>query len=165
LTREGCREREDVAAETDESSWALHCGTFAALAWKRFTRNGSGWRPPLPPPQRLRLRPIVWPLCALNRCVHIFACSSGRHGRSQCTRVPLAWVSLQLPQFLTSWEVDLPPHVIHTSSTAPGNSARRQAFLARWSPRAVSATAPRLSRHFPRPPQPHAVAPLSLALT
>ena len=33
-------------------SLPVHCGTFVSIACEGFTRNGSGWRPPLPPPQQ-----------------------------------------------------------------------------------------------------------------
>ena len=83
-------------APGSQSSWALPCGTFAALAWRGFTRNGSSWRP-LPSPQKQPLCwgvfapvSVVWMPTRRNRgvhlcahvCAHTCARSSGVRGHS-----------------------------------------------------------------------------------
>ena len=71
-------------APGSQSSWALPYGTFAALAWRGFTRNGSSWRPPLPSPQKQPLcwsvfapASVVWmPTRGVHLCAHTCARSS-----------------------------------------------------------------------------------------
>ena len=82
--RSGARNRLcQMYAQGSPGSWALHCGIFAALAWRKFTRNGSGWRPPLPPPQKQPLSgsvPFAHAVCIRHRCVRTCACFSGGRG-------------------------------------------------------------------------------------
>ena len=143
-------------AQGSPSSWALLCGTFAALAWRGFTRNGSGWRPPLPPPQKQPLSgsvPFAHAVCIRHRCVRTCACFSGGRGHKspKAGRAPAAAIWASTSRVVTD-----------ISSAVLADSARHLALVARWFPRAVSAIAPRQPRRIPRPPQPHAmVLPLS----
>jgi hypothetical protein len=83
--RSSLRRREGQRyAQGSQGSWALLCGTFAALAWRGSTRNGSGWRPPhLPPPQKQPLSgsvPFAHAVCIRHKCVRTCACFSGGRG-------------------------------------------------------------------------------------